>query len=134
MHGNRNAEEKCCGGVNDIQGRKQNTGTAIEGKQYHGFSWGSHWEDAVNVGDRESGWAFTEDRKQEETDKAECCVWLNWRSYAGKKDGVGKGTWQEASWFEPLEGAALVWVGLRVEPETGLGIPGSRNEVAGRVK
>lgn len=33
-----------------------------------------------------------------------------------------------------FRGAASVWVGLRVEPETGLGIPGSRNEVAGRVK
>lgn len=82
----------------------------------------------------ETGRAFTEDRRQEEADKAEWCVWLTWRSYAGKKDGGGKGTGQEASWFEPLEGAALVWVGLRVEPETGLGIPGSRNEVAGRVR
>lgn len=39
----------------------------------------------------ETGRAFTEDRRQEEADKAEWCVWLTWRSYAGKKDGGRKG-------------------------------------------
>lgn len=97
-------------GVSDIQGRKQNTGSAIEGKAASRVFLGITLGGCSECG-RQGEWkGIHKDRKQEETDKAEWCVWLKWRSYAGKKDGVWEGSWQEASWFEPLEG--LPWFGL----------------------